>query len=51
MVRIPDNLKGYVDYQDGVMVAVDLPDELKDEFERFREDVERATKDNPFTDF
>ncbi len=56
MIKPPKNLQPYIEYEptdDGYqseIVAPDLPEELKEEFEKFKEEVEQYQKLNPLAD-
>lgn len=37
MIRVPENLVPYVTFENGELIAVSLPDELRTEYEKFKE--------------
>ena len=45
MLRIPDKLLPYVDFEEGEIVAVNLPDELKEDFETLEKAYETMKQD------
>ena len=51
MIRVPKKLQEYVDWEEGEMISVNLPDELKDDFEKFKSEYEKLKKENPLSDF
>lgn len=51
MIRVPENLLPYVDYDDGEIVSKDLPPELEEDFKKFKESIEKLKGENPFTDY
>lgn len=51
MIRIPKELQPYIDYEDGKMIAVDLPDKLKPEFEKLKNKIEELEKEDPLAEF
>lgn len=50
MIKVPNELAEYVDFERGKVVAVDLPDKLRREFEKFKKSVEVSTKED-LTDY
>lgn len=50
MLKIPENIAPYVDFDDGVLIAVDLPPELASDFERFKRQYEELKAD-PLADY
>lgn len=36
MIKVPEELKDYVDFTEGKIIAVNLPDELQKDFELFK---------------
>ena len=36
VLKVPDRLIQYVDFEEGEILSVNLPDELKDDFEEFK---------------
>jgi len=50
MIRIPKELQPYIDCEDGKMIAVDMPEKLKPEFENLKKEIEKVEKENPFAD-
>ena len=51
MIKVPKELQPYIDWKDGKMVAINLPEKLKSNFEKFKSEHERLKKENPFADF
>lgn len=51
MIRVPQELQPYISWKDGKMIPVNLPDELKDDFEKFKKEHEKLQKENPLSDF
>lgn len=45
MIRIPKKLNKYVEFEEGKIIAVDLPPELEEEFEKFKKTYERLKKE------
>lgn len=50
MLKIPENLLPYVDFEEGNIIAVNLPNELEEAFDNLKKDYEAAKKDE-FTDY
>ena len=50
MLKIPENLLPYVDFEEGKIIAVNLPNELKEAFKNLEKDYEAAKKEK-FTDY
>lgn len=50
MIVIPEKLMPYVDFEEGEILAVNLPEELKDDFEALKK-AYKASKDAELTDF
>lgn len=46
MIRIPDELQPYIDFDDGKVIARDLPDELEEDFKDFQK-MYQDLKTNP----
>lgn len=46
MIRIPDELQPYIDFDDGNVIARDLPDELEEDFKDFQK-MYQDLKTNP----
>ena len=42
MLKIPEKLKDYVTFEEGKVKAVDLPPELEEDFEQFKEVVKKT---------
>lgn len=51
MISSPEELRPYIDYDNGEIIAVDLPDELKDEFEKFKAYLKKLEEEYPLSDF
>ena len=51
MIRVPKDLSQYIDYDDGKIISKDLPPELEEDFEKFKESIEKLKEENPFTDY
>ena len=50
MIRIPENLAPYVDFEENTLVAsTDMPPELSKDFEKLKADYE-AAKSDPLTE-
>ena len=45
MLRIPQELLSYVDFDEGKLLSVNLPEELKVEFEELKEKYEATKKE------
>lgn len=45
MIRIPEKLLPYVDFEEGKIIAVGLPEELTDDFEVLKVKYESMKKD------
>ena len=41
MLKIPDNLIKYVDFEEGKIIAVNLPESLEDDFQKFKEEIKK----------
>lgn len=50
MIKIPAALEPYVDFDEGTMIARDLPRELVPDFEQLKKLYEK-TKDDELTDY
>lgn len=50
MIMVPKELQPYIDYEDGKMIAVNMPEKLKPEFENFKKEIEKFEEENPFAD-
>ena len=50
MIKVPEILIPYVNFDDGEIVAVDLPSELIPDFEKFKKQYE-ILKSEPLTDY
>ncbi len=50
MINVPAALEPYVDFDDGKMIASDMPRELVPEFEKLQKLYEK-TKDDELTDY
>lgn len=46
MLKVPQKLLPYVDFEDGEIYAENLPDSLKKEFERLKEEYEKRKNEN-----
>ena len=51
MIKVPEKLLPYIDFDDGEIISKDLPSDLKKEFEEFKESIETLKKENPLSDF
>ena len=45
MIKVPEKLIRYVDFEEGKIISVDLPEELKAEFEKFKEKALKAMRE------
>lgn len=50
MLKIPDKLLPYVDFEEGKIMAVNLPDELKEDFEALKK-AYKTMKEDKLTDY
>lgn len=46
MLKIPDKLLPYVDFEEGKIMAVNLPDKLKEDFEALEKAHKTIKEDN-----
>lgn len=51
MFKVPKKLQPYVDYEDGKLISVDLPDDLQTDFKELKSQFEKLNNDNPLTDY
>lgn len=51
MLKIPEKLKDYVSFEEGKIKAVDLPPELKQDFEQFKELAEKTLFSNDLAEY
>ncbi len=45
MIRVPENLIPYVTFENNKIKAINLPNELRNEFEKFKEIYEKSKKE------
>ena len=50
MLKIPDKLLPYVDFEEGKIIAVNLPDELKEDFEALKK-VYKTMKEDKLSEY
>lgn len=50
MLKIPPALLPYVDFENGKLIATDLPEELKDSFAKLQKTY-KAIKEDEYTDY
>lgn len=50
MIRIPDKLLPYVDFDEGEILPVNLPDDLKDDFEALKK-AYKTMKEDKLTEY
>lgn len=50
MIRVPKKLVQYVDFEEGEIIATDLPPELEEDFLNFKKIYEETKKDK-YTDY
>ena len=50
MIKIPENLIQYVDFEEGKIVSINLPKELEDDFNRLKE-LFNSMKNDELTEY
>ena len=45
MIRVPEKISPYVDFDNGKIIAINLPKELEEDFEKFKKVFEELKND------
>lgn len=51
MIKVPEKLVPYIDFEENIVIARDLPPELKKEFENFKKFYESLKNQDDFSDY
>ena len=51
MINIPESLQPFVDFAEGEIISVNLPPELKKDFEQFKKNIQEQRESDHLADF